>query len=232
MKSPFSRHKCLVRAWGCLWVRKHVEARAPLRPWAEWLFRVQGMCRLHLKSRFLDGPWTCLLRGPVLWVGGSYHKLSVRGSQTSRDFIQSSPGLHPPLNIHLSSSSPKPFLQLPRDPQKCLPLPREWGTQRGHRTPFSGSGPWLLTAVSRGWGLGRAAFLSHTFPPGNPRQSRSGTSSRLPRPVGPRTGPTCVVGRELTSCLPWGTGMFLLLPNISGFSLVLNLSRKNLSCPR
>lgn len=163
MKFPFCRHKCLIRAWGCLWVRKHVEARDPLRPLVKWLFRVPGTCQCYiLKVNSFEGkefPFKesqCLSRCPVLWVGGSRHKLSVHGSQTLRDFIQSIPELHPPLNIHFpsstSSSSPKPFLQLPRDPQKCLPLPWEWGTER--EDPFCGSGPWLLTAHSQGWGLG------------------------------------------------------------------------------
>lgn len=122
----------------------------------------------------------------------------------------------PTLNIRFSSSrsSPKPFLQLPRHPQRCLPLPWEWGAERG-QDPFSGSWPGSRVPIRRGAPGGSRSPVLYTLSPGNPRGSRFGTGS-APKARGvPRTlgGATSVLG-ALAFHLPRGFPASRPPPNI------------------
>lgn len=70
MKFPFSRHKCLARAWGCRWVRKRVQGQGP--GWTHGRMAVWGaghVPMLHLEGQCLGGWWTCLPRGPAPGAG-------------------------------------------------------------------------------------------------------------------------------------------------------------------
>nr|KAF6349231.1 hypothetical protein mMyoMyo1_011779 [Myotis myotis] len=105
MKFPFSRHKCLARAWGCRWVRKHVQGQGPARTHGRMAVWGAGhVPMLHLEGQYLGGWWTCLPRGPAPWCRGSCHKLGFWGSQTSRGSplrisVSPLPAPHPSLSF-------------------------------------------------------------------------------------------------------------------------------------